>query len=1069
MKRISWKTFIFGGIPILIIVGAIVAINYFARKPNFDNLLPLYASQVQVKLLSPGNSSTHPADSYIPIQVNSESSQPLDHVELWINGKLFESQQTGSVKTTQLLSQWRWQPGVEGSYSLMARAFDIGGHTGISNVAVIQVTKAEGYDQLITSQSGDTIASLAAQYNISMQDIEKENPSLGGSGINGGAQSSTNGIPPLANIDINKPIPPKTTIFIPHLIEPTITQDFSLGNLGNLSVGGTSSGGQPPSPTPTGQSLPLHGLPSPTPTEQNLPAPNQPTPMPASTQVTPNFFDKLAFQLGVSFTGNTKPPAAPTLDKVTGEWQEDYCHPWFDITRNSKDEDGFFVYRYSQGAPMMIRVATLPKLDPGYVGTSYHDFDKITGVYTYVVSAYNSAGESYSAPLTFDLSQCDYSGGQSASEVSTTGGVGIQNGYLTLPSSVDLAYLYVNINEGELIDRIPPGSSNFLSGSGYQFDLTNYLGSKIDQLQATDLDVEIQVWGWQNGQVNEVGSYSAKMHRAVLAICSQEGENQCQLGSGGTAWTSETFMPTNVPLENQYYNLSLSVSTAQKSEWQCLEVSNEPFTGPSYQDGYGIVLAYSVNVKGNGILDFPLSMFYNDNPPKTDFWNGCHLDNSYVQKMDYPAGTPFTLYIRAIPQDTQGNYEPPSNTVILHYQTSAEAAPSYPLASNLPSLYSVKILTDSYTPPVFVNYVNWGCVTVLNNADGYTAGENICPPKVDHSSHNWDVGGLLDYIFNEIANGIDDLSKLVDEAKGYLVSAIADIIPGCGDSCISVITSALDAGFTALTGLPPSLPNFDELSSEGISYVVDQVASETTGFDCDDICEKAVKDTLTSQLTDWIHEARIMQSEPSCLANDMVAMYYDVEPGWCLPPEVEVKPYPGGSNQPGAILVQITRNNNPAPSGDLSKQYFLDIQTSGTNTTRKGTYGNSCAYYANGYPVTDTHVLPDNTYQFYKDQEHGALYNKVRVPMPPLNPGESLVIPISLQPKGYDNTTSGYPPGMGCDGYSDFKYLFYKGTSAITAAEYCYVAENNTVVPCTNGGSDIFTTDNPQDPSDQWP
>jgi hypothetical protein len=1053
MRRISWKALIIGGIPILIIVGVIIAIDYFARKPNFDNLLPLYASPVQVKLLSPGNGSMHPEDAYIPIQVNSESSQPLDHVELWINGKLFGSQQTGSVKTDQLLSQWHWQPGVEGSYSLMARAVDISGHTGISNVALIQVTKSEGYDELISSQSGDTIASLAAKYNVSAQDIQKENPSLGGGGTGGEAQSNTNGIPPLANFDVNKPIPPKTTIYIPHLIEPTVTQDFSLGNLGNLSMGGGTSGGQPASPTPTPQSQP---------------ALNVTTPVPPASSTIPNFFTKLGFQIGSTFQFNNNPPAAPTLDKVTGEWAEDYCHPWFDITRNSKDEDGFFVYRYSQGAPMMIRVATLPKLDPGYIGTSYQDNDKITGVYTYVVSAYNTAGESYSAPLTYDLSQCDYSGGQSTSGASSTGGVGILNGYLTLPTSVDLAYLYVNINEGEFIDRIPPGSSKFLSGSGYQFDLTNYLGSKIDDLQSTDLDVEIQVWGWQNGQVDEVGNYSAKMHRAVLTICSQEGENQCKLGRGGAAWTGEAYMSSSVPPEDQYYDLSLSVSTVLKSEWQCFEVSERPFTGPNYQDGYGIVLAYEVNVKGSGLINFPMNFFYNDHQSKDQFWNGCHLDNSAVIKMDYPSGTPFTLYIRAIPEDTQGNYETPSNTVILHYQTSAEAAPSYPLASNLPSLYSVKILTDTYTPPVFVNYVNWGCVTVLNNADGYTAGESICPKKVDHSSHNWDVGGLLEYIFNEIANGIDSLSKLIDSAKGYLVGAIADLIPGCGNSCKSVITGALDAGFTALTGLPPSLPNFDELSSEGISYVVDQVASETTGFDCDDICEKAVKDTLTSQLNDLIHEARILQSEPSCLANDMVAMYYDVEPGWCLPPDVEVKPYPGGSNQPGAILVQVTRNSTPVPSGDLRQQYFLDIETSGTNTTRKGTYGNSCAYYANGYPVTDTHVLPDNTYQFYKDQEQGDLYNKVRVPMPPLNPGESLVIPVTLQPKGYDNTVSGYPPGMGCDGYADFKYLFYKGASTITAAEYCYVAENNTTVKCTNGGSDTFATDNPQDPSDQW-
>jgi hypothetical protein len=213
-------------------------------------------------------------------------------------------------------------------------------------------------------------------------------------------------------------------------------------------------------------------------------------------------------------------------------------------------------------------------------------------------------------------------------------------------------------------------------------------------------------------------------------------------------------------------------------------------------------------------------------------------------------------------------------------------------------------------------------------------------------------------------------------------------------------------------------------------YAVDQVQSSITGYECGEVCVTALK----GQLTDMVHRARQIDSQPGCTAVDQVAWTFGKEPGWCLPPEVEVIPYPGGSNQPGVIFVRVTRTSTPAPSGDPREQYFLDIATQGTN-----------------------------------GQTQGELYNKVRIAMPLLEPGASMVIPIPLGPLGHDNTKDVYMPQAGTDGFANFKSLFYKGTSTITASEYCYVAENNTFVPCTQGGTDTFTTVNPLDPSEQWP
>jgi hypothetical protein len=89
--------------------------------------------------------------------------------------------------------------------------------------------------------------------------------------------------------------------------------------------------------------------------------------------------------------------------------------------------------------------------------------------------------------------------------------------------------------------------------------------------------------------------------------------------------------------------------------------------------------------------------------------------------------------------------------------------------------------------------------------------------------------------------------------------------------------------------------------------------------------------------------------------------------------------------------------------------------------------------------------------------------------MPLLGPGQSIVIPITLAPIGHDNTKDVYMPNVGCNGFANFEYLFFKGSTQITAAEYCFNANDGTTVPCTQGGMDTYNTVNPQDPSDQWP
>jgi len=168
MKVKHTRIVLFIGAGVLVVVGIIVAvgISQITKRPNFNSLVPEYSSPLQVKLLAPSNGGSYPADSSILVQTSAGSTHPITGVELWINGKLFGTQKPLSANTTHPLFQWHFQPEVEGSYTTLARATDSGGNTSISIAAIIQVTAALGYTELVTSRAGDTIGSLATKYGL---------------------------------------------------------------------------------------------------------------------------------------------------------------------------------------------------------------------------------------------------------------------------------------------------------------------------------------------------------------------------------------------------------------------------------------------------------------------------------------------------------------------------------------------------------------------------------------------------------------------------------------------------------------------------------------------------------------------------------------------------------------------------------------------------------------------------------------------------------------------------------------------------------------------------------------
>ncbi len=75
------------------------------------------------------------------------------------------------------------------------------------------------------------------------------------------------------------------------------------------------------------------------------------------------------------------------------------------------------------------------------------------------------------------------------------------------------------------------------------------------------------------------------------------------------------------------------------------------------------------------------------------------------------------------------------------------------------------------------------------------------------------------------ADAIDWASEAYADIKKAVVSTVAGVIPYCDSTCKTVLSGALDTGLAAL-GVPPSLPNFEQLTEMGEDYLVQLVAEE---------------------------------------------------------------------------------------------------------------------------------------------------------------------------------------------------------------------------------------------------
>jgi hypothetical protein len=673
------------------------------------------------------------------------------------------------------------------------------------------------------------------------------------------------------------------------------------------------------------------------------------------------------------------------------------------------------------------------------------------------VASYNLAGEEPSNPVTVDLNGL-------ACEASQPSGLRLDNGILSLPQQMDNIYLYLSVNGGDW-QRIPAVPDWFLVPENNQLDLNPF----IDQLGELppNSTLSMEVWGWSGGELFLVGVLTKTLSRTDLYVCSQAVE--CKQGLG---WSDEITIPSDEQYQDRQFRWSTNAPAATTGIWQ---VSTQPFPKTLQLDPPGLL---ETNDAGDAVNNFAGTIFTLDfeeiaavlagssSPPQPSSQTSgggtswlYPLTSNVTSPWYYSLiGTTYDriFYVRVIPLAGNQPAGDPSNTAIIHYRPRIEQA--NPLVSLPPDIYEVEVVGFA---PIIPPYLPWGCViikeidhdtfvnSIISSYGIYVNGQELsqfaenayqsalaaqmnqtplCPrPYVEDKpwyESMWDfVAGAISWVsetFDDIKNAVVDLAAQALDALPFIE---------CDDTCKFLLKQGLNAGLMAL-GIPPDIPNLEQLTDQGMDYLIEAAAAEA-GIECDSECQEILREGIK----DFVDQAQQAIVDRTCMGVDE-AHANGIEP-MCLPDGIKAVPAPGTALQPAKVDIQIRRKNEPVdvPAEDLNR-YYLDIQFQGFNDTHGDSIlvQTNTAFYEGGYSVEFIgESLP------LSGPLEGTLFQGVHVKIPPLSPGEESTITFWLQPEDY--WIPGHQELIEAEGgfvrYNDWWKLYYQGQVRIDAAIQC--------------------------------
>jgi hypothetical protein len=288
--------------------------------------------------------------------------------------------------------------------------------------------------------------------------------------------------------------------------------------------------------------------------------------------------------------------------------------------------------------------------------------------------------------------------------------------------------------------------------------------------------------------------------------------------------------------------------------------------------------------------------------------------------------------------------------------------------------------------------------TDSNQASGekIPAGTQICKPKPTSkpTCSFSNPGACVEAVGDLLAGGVNLLSKAWTDIKDFAVNLAMDASllsllcdeAGTTGACEFAVKTALDVGLMAL-GIPPDIPNFDQLLEEGVEYLAMQAAAQMAippeviqeatkaGGPLAGMALEAAEAELRRQAQQEIETALETQLQKAQYA-------YASQVDWLkLYQGLPLKPDPRNGVQPPTVRVRITRN----PKVEIPKAVLscggLKVDVSVRNDfTHPGVVIPKAA---------QQYLKPDYPYRLYESQSRSR---------PAVKPGDQVVVPILLEP-----------------------------------------------------------------------
>lgn len=1069
-----WKIGCVSVFALIVLCAIVSALVYFFLKTREQPVtitsekIP-YKPALTVELITPNQDEQWPVNAFIPVRGVVKSESRVTAVELWIDGQLYGTREGLNDKSySTATGEWYWQPAVQGKHTLFLRGADTNGLTEFSRTIQINAVQAVAARQLVIPDAGQTMADIASSQGVNLELLVENNPSY----------------------NPDQPLTPEESIFIPE--PPAPVMDVEIQDIGPYI---------PPAPDePDGVNKWINKLPGigglykeiTKSAEDSLPI--APTIIKAELQsgctAYLEFKDNSSIEDGQRIFRSV--PGQSGFSKVA-DLPPLITKPlvYSDIGLNRKGTWLYYAVSYnsvgeSKSLPVSIELndpaCFPPESPPDVGGNALYERAPSPGKFTedLIIISPEPVSLAYVYVTINDVTS-------------------------RIPENSNNFFQEETVYEFDLTEYLLDKIQDLPAATEYR------------------IKVQLWAWkGGKPVLIQEYEKIITDYTR--LLACLETSPGSCDAPGAVWSTEVLIPAPPAIELKDvniRFKMFTLKKSTGAFWQLTSATLYGEIYKVNAYDTSpapptWGETPAYFSD-NWASLFNTSETGFSDDYDWETDtlpwtqpgFWRF------------HDSSKPFLVYYEVWPNyrnpDTTNMEYPAKSNRVYIYNELGKTAPEeqIPYAPSLPDIYNIDFLEETYTLPQFPIPERFGCITYLDN------GQEQCPvPYVDPcaDSMSWSCFKYTGVAFtDQYIDAYDWFAARYNEVTTVVSNELIDFIPGCrGTSpCEWIATKIVETAWSILMselGLPERLPQTDELAEAGIRYVIeyyvgsayDTVVNESgllqwlqeTGIDSvlAEILENYVSeqaDEYMKKLVDSLADKFLdsLTNDPAVTCDTAIAHSQGYEP-FCPDMNRPMLPAPGAQFVGPFIDVKITRKQpeeNTNYGTDATAVTYLDANKYAlkvTNITVNDYRVGQVVPLWFGYSETFTKEACDNSgclahppgspicyfgyggqigmYCYFEilNPLQGALYRDIEMPIPWLEPGKEVIVPLYFSQKTF------WVPGKEFDIHEltdpqnwkriygdDWNYLYFYGKQNFEAQVAC---QSNVSEKIFCGASDEF-------------